>query len=143
MAKEQDKDRVDTFIKRAKQFNLSFIAGITILFVASLITYEFFSMPVSPKLLLYVYILIGLSTLVSYGVSALVRKKMFPVSTQDPYWSYTAVRRYFWSYVLLCMPFGIAFLFFLFAGNLSALVLGYLASLCGLILFKPKKGDVL
>ncbi len=138
----QGSDKSELFIKRAKQFNLAFIVSITVLFLVDLGLYSFFSMPVSSKLLLYVYSAEIISAAVAYSVAFLVRKKMFPVKTSEVYWSYTAVRRYFWSYVLICLPFGIAFLFYLFAGNLSSLLLGYLLSLCGLIIFRPRKGDV-
>jgi len=141
MAERSDKSEL--FIKRAKQFNLAFVVSITVLFLVDLALYRFFSMPVSPKLLLYVYSLQILSAIVAYLVAFLVRKRMFPVRTSEAYWSYTAVRRYFWSYVLICVPFGIAFLFYLFAGNFSSLLLGYLLSLCGLIIFRPRKGDVI
>ena len=143
MAQGTTPDKGELFIKRAKQLNLAFLVSITVFFLVSLALYSFFSMPVSAKLVLYVYGIELFTAMISYAVALFVRKKMFPVSMSEEYWSYTAVRRYFWSYVLLCVPFGVAFLFFLFAGNFSALLLGYLLSLCGLILFRPRKGDVI
>ncbi len=143
MAQGTASDKSALFIKRAKQFYLSFVVSITLFFVVGLALYKFFSMPVSARLVLYIYGAEVVTGLLAYGIAFLVRRRMFPVSTSEEYWSYTAVRRYFWSYVLICLPFGIAFLFFIFAGNLSALVLGYLISLCGLILFRPRKGDVI
>ncbi len=143
MAQRTFSDKGELFIKRAKHLNLAFIVSITLFFVVCLALYSFFSMPVSPKLVIYVYSFEIVSALIGYGISLLVRKKMFPISMSEEYWSYTAVRRYFWSYVLLTVPFGIAFLFYMFAGNLSALTLGYLLSLCGLIIFRPRKGDVI
>ncbi len=138
----QRSDRGELFIRRARQFNLAFVVSITILFLVNLALYEFFSMPVSPKLLVYVYSAQALLTLLAYSVAYIVRKRLFPVRMSEAYWSYTAVRRYFWSYVLLSLPFGIAFVFYLFAGDLPNLFLGYLLSLCGLIIFRPRKGDV-
>lgn len=143
MAQGNASDKSELFIKRAKQFNLAFTVSITVLFLVSLALYKFFSLPVSAKLILYVYGLELSTAAVAYLVAFLVRKKLFPVKTSEEYWSYTAVRRYFWSYVLLCAPFGIAFLFFVFAGSFSALLLGYILSLCGLIIFRPRKGDVI
>jgi len=142
MAQGATRNKSELFIKRAKHFNGAFLGTITVLFVVCLALYPFFSMPVSFRLVLYVYAFQLLSAVVGYTVSFLVRKRMFPVSISEEYWSYTAVRRYFWSWVLLCVPFVTGFLFFVFAGNLSALTLGYVLSLCGLILFRPKKGDV-
>jgi len=142
MAEENVRNKGELFIKRARHFNYSFIGGISLLFLASLITYPYFSMPVTSKLILYIYSIILASALIGFGISAMVRKKLLPVRTDERFWSYTAVRRYFWSYVLLSLPFFIAFIFYIFAGNLSALVLGYILSLCGLIIFRPKEGDV-
>lgn len=143
MAQRTPQDKGELFIKRAKQFNLAFVISITVLFLVSLLLYKFFSLPVSPKLVLYTYTIQITTGAIAYLVSFLVRKKMLPVRMSEEYWSYTAVRRYFWSYVLICIPFGIGFLFYIFAGNLSVLTLGYLISLCGLILFRPRKGDVI
>ncbi|GEM_PF-606924 len=143
MAQGTTQDKGELFIKRAKELNLAFIVSLSLFFLVSLALYSFFSMPVSAKLVLYIYgIEISLS-LIAYLVAFIIRRRLFPVRMSDKYWSYTAVRRYFWSYVLLCLPFGVAFIFYLFAGNLSSLVLGYLLSLCGLIIFRPRKGDVL
>jgi hypothetical protein len=142
MAQGISSDKGELFIKRAKQFNLAFIVSISVFFLISVALHNFFSMPVSAKLILYIYGIEIFMALFSFTVAFAVRRKMFPVSMKDRYWSYTAVRRYFWSYVLLCTPFAVAFLFYLFAGNLSALLLGYLLSLCGLIIFRPRKGDV-
>jgi len=142
MAEGVTRNKGELFIKRAKQLNGAFLASLSVIFVVCLLLYPFFSMPVSYRLILYVYALELISAAVGYGIAFLVRSRMLPVSMQDELWSYTAVRRYFWSWVLLCLPFGAGFLFFLFAGNLSALVLGYLLSLCGLIVFRPRRGDV-
>ncbi len=137
-------DRINLFLKRAKHFNYAFIGVISVLFVVSLLVYKFFSLPVSPKLVVYIYTFQIISGAFSYLIAFIVRRKMFPVKAEeDPYWSYTAVRRYFWSYVLLSFPFGIGFLFFIIAGNLSVLTLGYIISICGLILFRPRRGDVI
>ena len=143
MAQGNAHQQSELFIRRARHFNYSFIGGISILFTASLATYSYFSMPVTSRLILYIYGLVLASALIGYSVAYLVRRKLFPVSRDQRFWSYTAVRRYFWSYVLLSLPFGIAFIFFIFAGNLSALILGYILSLCGLIIFRPRKGDVI
>jgi uncharacterized membrane protein len=142
MAQGDDKDRAELFLRRARHLNLAFISAVSLVFVASLATYEFFSMPVSFKLLLYVYGLEAGTGLLAYSLSFLLRRR-FPVRTSEDLWSYRAVRVYFWSYTLLCVPFGVSFLFYLFAGSLSALILGYLISICGLIIFRPREGDVL
>ncbi len=142
MAQRTAQDKGVLFVKRARQLNLSFVVSLTVIFFVCLVLYRFFSMPVSARLVLYVYTLQIALALLGFLIAFTVRRRMFPVRVSDKDWSYTAVRRYFWSYVLLCLPFGIGFLFYLFAGNLSALLLGYLLSVCGLIVFRPRKGDV-
>ncbi|MDQ7038012.1 MAG: hypothetical protein Q9N26_02265 [Aquificota bacterium] len=142
MAEGDAQVRAEVFIKRARHLNFAFVFTTSLLFFASVLTYSFMALPVSPKLVLYVYSMEVVSGSIAYVISCLLRKR-FPVRTSEEMWSYTAVRIYFWSYAVLCVPFGIAFLFYLFAGNLSALVLGYLISVCGLIIFRPRRGDVL
>ncbi len=142
MAEGGAKVRAEVFIKRARHLNLAFLFAISLLFIASILTYSFMSLPVSPKLVLYVYGIEVTLGLLAYLVSWILRRR-FPVRTSEDMWTYRAVRIYFWSYVILCLPFGMAFLFYLFAGNLSALTLGYLISGCGLIIFRPRRGDIL
>ncbi len=137
----QDKRRL--YISRAKQLNRAFIFVAFLFYVVSLLTYKFFSMPVSPKLAIYVYAINIVLGLIAYSSAFLIRRYMFPVdSSKDKYWSYTATRRYFWSYVLLSLPFFISFLFYIFAGHLYSLTLGFLITLAGLLIFKPREMDV-
>lgn len=138
----QGREKGDLFIRRVGHLNLAFLTSITVLFLVEVALYKFFSMPVSSRLVLYVYSFQLLSALIAYGVSYIIRRRMLPIKTSEPFWSYVGVRRYFWSYVLLSIPFSIAFIFYIFAGNLSSLFLGYILSLCGLIVFRPRKGDV-
>jgi len=142
MAEGASGNKSELFIKRARHFNWAFIASISALFLVCAALYPFFSMPVSFRLVLYVYSLQVVSAAGAFLISLAVRRKMLPVNTATAHWSYIAVRRYFWSWVLLCLPFGIGFIFFVFAGNLSSLLTGYLLSLCGLIVFRPRRGDV-
>lgn len=141
MAEGDTGDKGKVFLRRAFHLNLAFVFAITVLFVASLSLYSLFAVPVSVKLLLYVYSVVVGSALFSYLVALLLRRR-FPVSTSEKLWSYKAVRIYFWSYILLSVPFFLSFLFYVFAGNLSSLLIGYLLSLCGLIIFRPRRGDV-
>ncbi len=135
------KTGAEAFVRRARHLNLAFIFTITLLFIASTATYSFMAMPVVPKLLLYIYGIEIVTGVFAFLISYLLRRR-FPVRTSEKLWSYLAVRVYFWSYVLLSIPFCVAFLFYIFAGNLPALIMGYVISLCGLIIFRPKKGDV-
>ncbi|HIC96861.1 MAG TPA: hypothetical protein EYP11_00440 [Aquificaceae bacterium] len=142
MAQRDTADKGELFIRRATHLNFSFIAATSMLYLGSAALYGFFSLPASPKLVLYMYAFTILITAVSLSASFFIRKRYMPVRTEGRYWSYTAVRRYFWSYVILSAPFGLSFLFYLLVGNFSVLTLGYILSLCGLILFRPKKGDI-
>ncbi len=138
----EDKRRL--YLKRAKQLNRAFIAVILLFYLICLAAYEFFRMPVSNKLSIYVYSIISGLGVLSYLSAFLIKRKMFPVNTsEDKYWSYTATRRYFWSYVMLSFPFFISFVFYIFAGHLSSLTLGFLISVVGLLIFKPKEGEVI
>ncbi len=142
MAQGTSPDKGELFIRRAKHLNLAFIISLTILFLADLGLYRFFSLPVSPRLLLYIYSIEIAVAVATYLSAFLIRRFLLPVSMKEDLWSYRAVRRYFWSYVLLSAPFGTAFIFYLFTGNLSSLILGYVLSLCGLILFRPRREDL-
>jgi uncharacterized membrane protein (Fun14 family) len=83
---------------------------------------------------------IGLSIL---PVGLLIKKGVFPVdSSKDPYWSYTATRRYFWLFLLSLVPFAFSFIVFIVFALIEVLLLGYVLSLCGLILVRPKEEDV-
>jgi len=76
-------------------------------------------------------------------IGLLIKKRAFPVdSSKDPYWSYTATRRYFWLFLLSLVPFAFSFIVFIVFALIEVLLLGYVLSLCGLILVRPKEEDV-
>ncbi len=136
-------DKLKLYVKRATHLNRAFIFVASLFYLICLLSYSFFSMPVSPKLSLYMYAFIILSGVFGYGVAFFVKRKMFPVNPhRDPYWSYTATRRYFWSFVVLSFPFFMSFIFYIFAGHLSSLTLGFIITVLGLVLFRPDEGDL-
>ena len=136
-------DKLKLYVKRATHLNRAFLFVASFFYLICLISYSFFSMPVSPRLSLYMYALIVMVGVFGYGVAFFVKKRMFPIDPRkDPYWSYTATRRYFWSFVSLSFPFFISFVFYIFAGHLSSLTLGFIITALGLVLFRPRREDL-
>ncbi|MFN3947714.1 MAG: hypothetical protein ACK4LA_06475, partial [Aquificaceae bacterium] len=128
----------------SKHMHYAFLVSVTLIFLACLPLYPYFKVPIHPNLFYSILIFIALLGIVCIPLAYLLKKKVFPVdSSKDVYWSYTATRRYFWLYVLSSLPFGFSFLFFVVFAPLLPLLLGYLLSLCGLILVKPKEEDVI
>ena len=142
MAERDTQDKKRLFIKRAKHFAYAFIGGYTLLLLGAFILYPYFKMPVVERLVHYVYTAEVISGLVSYLLSFLIRKIFLPVKAQGEYWGYIAMRRYFWSYVLLTTPYFIGYAFFVFAGHIQSVLLGYTVSTLGVLLFLPREGDV-
>ena len=137
----QDKKRI--FIKRARDFAIFVIVSYTVLLVVAFALYPYFKMPVSEKLVEYVYKAELVSGFFAYFISFLIRKFFLPVKAQGEYWGFIAMRRYFWSYALLTVPYFIGYLMFFFTGHIKSVILGYLISTAGVILFLPRKGDVI
>jgi len=134
----------ELYRKRAKQLFYAYLGLLTLIFLASLVLYPFFALPLLLKLLIYIAGFVFFFALLSIPLAIYLRKKLFPVETnKDPYWSYTATRRYFWLFVLVSLPFFIAFLIYLIFASLLVLFLGYTLSLVGLLLVKPKEEDVI
>jgi H+/Cl- antiporter ClcA len=135
--------KVILFKKRSKHLYYAFILSLNILFVACLVLYPYFRLPLSSSLVSYSLLIIFVVGLLSLSLALFLRRRLFPISTlRDDYWSYTATRRYFWLYALSLTPFGLSFLIYILFAPLSVLILGYLLSLCGLILVRPKEEDL-
>ena len=134
----------ELYKKRAKQLFYAYLGLLTLIFLASLVLYPFFKLPLPSKLIIYSVGFVFFFALFSIPLALYLRKKLFPVEmSKDPYWSYTATRRYFWLFVLVSLPFFIAFLIYLIFASLLLLFLGYTLSLVGLLLVKPKEEDVI
>ncbi|NPB07663.1 MAG: hypothetical protein GXN96_01890 [Aquificae bacterium] len=140
---ERDSERKELFIKRAREFAYAVLFGYTLLLLGAFVLYPFFKMPVSPRLVWYVYAAELLSGTLSYGIAFLIRKLFLPVRAEGEYWGFIAMRRYFWSYAFITLPYFIGYLMFVFSGHLPSVLLGYLISSAGVIIFLPKKGDVI
>ncbi|HIQ48328.1 MAG TPA: hypothetical protein EYH58_01650 [Aquifex aeolicus] len=142
MAERNSEDKKQLFIKRARQFAYSVIFGYSLLLIAAFILYPFFKLPVVPRLVKYVVIAEVISGIFAYAIAFLVRKVFLPVKAEGEYWGFIAMRRYFWSYALITVPYFIGYIFFIFAGHIESVVLGYLISTVGVLLFLPRDGDV-
>jgi hypothetical protein len=62
---------------------------------------------------------------------------------EEPYWSQRATARYFWLYFLVGIPFTFSFLVFIVFASLALLIEGYLLTVFGLILLKPREEDII
>ncbi len=134
---------LNIYRRRAKQFYYAFLTFLSLVLLGSLILYPFFKLPLPAKMLIYASSLVLLVAMFSIPISLVIRKRGFPViSDTDPYWSYTATRRYFWSFVIAGLPFGVAFLIYIIFASLLVLFIGYFLTLCGLILVRPREEDV-
>ncbi|MGC8852277.1 MAG: hypothetical protein ACP5P0_01580 [Hydrogenobacter sp.] len=136
-------DKREIYRRRAKQFYYAFLFFINLVFFGSLATYPFFNLPLPSKVILQASLIVILSALLSFLLAFFVRKRSFPVKTaQDIWWSYTATKGYFWSFVISSVPFAIAFVIYLVIASFVVLFLGYLLSFCALILLRPKEEDI-
>ncbi|RUM31010.1 MAG: hypothetical protein DSY42_03510 [Aquifex sp.] len=142
MAERNSEDKKQLFIKRARQFAYSVIFGYSLLLIAAFILYPFFKLPVVPRLVKYVVIAEVVSGIFAYAIAFLVRKVFLPVKAEGEYWGFIAMRRYFWSYALITVPYFIGYIFFIFVGHIESVILGYLISTVGVLLFLPRDGDV-
>lgn len=130
--------------RRAKHFYYAFLFLLTLVFLASIVAYPFFKLPLPGKLRFYLNLLTLLSGSLFIPLSFLLKKRLFPILTEkDNYWSYTATKWYFWTFLMSGVPFFIAFLFYIIFAEVFTLMLGYVLSLMGLVLIKPKKEDIL
>ncbi|HIP43657.1 MAG TPA: hypothetical protein EYG91_07250 [Aquifex aeolicus] len=143
MAERNSEDKEQLFIKRARQFAYSVIFGYSLLLIAAFILYPFFKLPVVPRLVKYVVIAEVVSGIFAYAIALLIRKIFLPVKAEGEYWGFIAMRRYFWSYALITIPYFIGYIFFIFVGHIESVVLGYLISTVGVLLFLPRNGDVI
>ncbi len=136
-------EKVYIYRKRSRHLHYAFVVSLVVLYIACLPLYEYFKVPLHENLVNFLTFFVLATGLFSILPALFLRKRVFPVSPhKDPYWSYTATRRYFWLYVLCLVPFAFAFLAFVAFASIQVLSAGFLLSLCGLILVRPKEEDV-
>lgn len=136
-------DKLELYRKRSKQLYYAFIAFTSFMFIACLGIYPYFKVPLAQSTVLRLSILTLLLGLLSTALALVLRRRAFPVKTsQDPYWSYTATRRYFWLFMLALLPYFFSFLVFVIFASIEVLLVGYSIGFFGLILLRPRKEDV-
>jgi len=134
----------ELFYIRVRQFFKASLGLVTLIFVACLPLYPYFRLPLHINMVLG-SMLITLTLSIFLVILALIlRKRLFPIHTQkEKYWSQKAIRRYFWLYALVTLPFFFSFIVYIIFAPLSVLILGYFLSIFGLILLKPRKEDLI
>ncbi len=136
-------EKVYIYRKRSRQLHYAFVASLVILYLACIPLYFYFRLPLHKNLVNFFTFFVVATGIFSVLPAIFIRRKVFPVdTTKDPYWSYTATRRYFWLYVLCLVPFAFALLTFIAFASFQVLSAGFLVSLCGLILVRPKEEDI-
>ncbi|WP_029551675.1 hypothetical protein [Thermocrinis jamiesonii] len=134
----------ELFYERVKQFFGATVGLITLLFFACLPLYPYFKLPLHINLVLG-----GMLITLTLGIFSLIlvltlRKKLFPIYTkEETQWVQKAIRRYFWLYFLASLPFFFSFIVYIIFAPLSVLIFGYVLSIFGLILLKPRKEDLI
>ncbi len=133
----------ELFYKRIRQFFVATLGLVTLVFFACLPLYPYFRLPLHINLVLGSMFITLILSVLSIILALILRKRLFPIHTQkEPYWNQKAIRRYFWLYSLVSLPFSFSFIVYIIFAPLSVLVLGYFLSVFGLILLRPKKEDL-
>lgn len=136
-------EKLELYRKRARHLYYAFVFSLVGLYLACLPLYPYFRLPLHKNLVLFSSFFVVALGIICLPTALTLKKKLFPVDTHtDPYWSYTATKRYFWLYVLCLVPFVFAFLTFIAFASLLVLSVGFLVSLCGLILIRPVREDL-
>ena len=136
-------EKLKVYRKRARHLFYAFIISLSVVFLACLPLYPYFRVPVHVNLAYFMLFFVFAVGIVSLPPAYIIKRRLFPVNVEvDPHWSYTATRRYFWIFVLCLLPFFFSLLVFVAIARLDSLFLGYLLSLCGLILVRPKEEDI-
>lgn len=138
-------DLAKLFYKRAILFWKSFLALETIAYISLLLSYFIIKLPISIPIQIRVYIIGGEMFLgfIVFLLSYFVKKQYLPVSIQEPYWSYKAIKGYFWPYTIDSAPFLFAGIFYLLVADLLSLSIGFLMSFLLILYQKPKKSDII
>jgi hypothetical protein len=136
---------VDIFYKRATMFWKSFLGLITISYIALLLSYFIIKLPIKLPFEIRFYLIGGelfLGIIVAL-LSYFVKKQYLPASIHEPYWSYKAIKGYFWPYAIASAPFLFAGIFYLLVADLISLSVGFFISFFLIFYQKPKKDDII
>lgn len=138
-------DKKELFLKRANQFWKAFLGSLTIVYIALLFLYKLLKLPIDQykdiyiKLISYSTLALAISLLISFLLSFLVKRLYFPIDTSKEYWSYSAMKGYFFSYIIYLIPFFISFVIYFVFAFLAILTAGFIISFALLYFNKPKE----
>ncbi|MFP3207000.1 MAG: hypothetical protein RXQ72_05690 [Hydrogenobaculum sp.] len=136
---------VDIFYKRAIMFWKSFLGLIIIAYIALLLSYFIIKLPIKLPFEIRFYLIGGeiFLGIIVFFLSYFVKKQYIPVSIHEPYWSYKAMKGYFWPYTIASAPFLFAGIFYLLVADLISLTVGFFISFLLIFYQKPRKGDII
>ncbi len=136
---------VDIFYKRAIMFWKSFLGLLAISYIALLLSYFIIRLPIALPFELRLYLIVGEITLgvITWFLSYFVKKQYIPASVHEPYWSYKAIKGYFWPYTIASASFLFAGIFYLLVADLVSLSVGFFVSFFIIFYQKPKKDDII
>ncbi len=136
---------VDIFYKRATMFWKSFLGLLFISYIALLLSYFIIKLPIALPFEIRLYLIGGEITLgiIVLFLSYFVKKQYLPASVHEPYWSYKAIKGYFWPYTIASAPFLFAGIFYLLFADLISLSVGFFISFFIIFYQKPKKDDII
>ncbi len=136
---------VDIFYKRATMFWKSFLGLISIAYVGLLLSYFIIKLPIALPFEIRLYLIGGEITLgvITFFLSLFVKKQYIPASIHEPYWSYKAMKGYFWPYTIGSAPFLFAGIFYLLVADVISLSIGFVISFFIIFYQKPKKDDII
>jgi len=133
----------ELYFKRARQFFFATLGFVSLVFFACLPLYPYFKLPLHPNLILGMLAFNLLLGVIFITLALFLRKRFFPIKMEEPYWSQRATTRYFWLYFLVGIPFAFSFLVFIVFASLALLIEGYLLTVSGLILLRPREEDLI
>ncbi len=138
-------DLAEVFYKRAVLFWKSFLTLEIIAYIGLLLSYFFIKFPIKLPNEIKFYLIGGEIFLgfITGGLSHFVKRQYLPISTKEPYWSYKAIKGYFWPYAIVSAPFLFAGIFYLLFADIISLSIGFIISIGFILYQKPKKSDII
>jgi len=136
---------VELFYKRAVIFWKGFLGVFILTYIAMLLSYFFIKLPIKLPSEIRLYLIGGEMFLgiIVFFLSYFVKKQYIPTSIHEPYWSYKAMKGYFWPYAIASAPFLFAGIFYLIFADLISLSVGFFISFFVVFYQKPKKDDII
>ena len=99
------------YFKRARQFFFATLGFVSLVFFGCLPLYPYFKLPLHPNLVLGMLAFNLLLGVIFITLALFLRKRLFPIKVEEPYWSQRATARYFGFTFWWVFPLPLAFLF--------------------------------